>query len=1325
MALKPNAAARASKMQGGFQLLARTAVPGGPGDLVDAQGKPLMQFGPNMTKGTTVESSVNPDATTLLPRRGDPTKADLFLHFESPLPATVYHLELNVGPDGSLSIASQKPVDWSAWGGVWTPCAGSMSPWGTHLGSEEYEPDARAFYSSNTPNSRVRDHARYYGLYMGNFNSSADFMTAVRKVMSPYKYGYVTEVAYDSKTGSAVAKKWYSMGRVAVEAGLVMPDKKTVYVTDDGRNVGFFKFVADKAGDLRKGRLFAAKFNQTSASNGGRFQVSWVELGRTDQDVLAAALPNTTFADIFDAAAPVNGSCPAGFRAVKHSYGEECLSLRNGSAMLAAAFETRRYASYLGATTEWTKWEGITLDTKRGRLYTAMTELLDGTNEEPTRFGGMDHVRLPPNKCGCVYAMDLDASYSATNMYALTCGIPDLGVTPGLLTNNTCHIDRISSPDNVAYHAGLDLLLIAEDTDHHENNFLWAYDVATGDMTRVMSGPVGAEVTGTAFFTLPVGGTTMTYIWNNLQHPYSGYPASVIAAPEATGTGGYVGYFGPFVIGKGEKLGLQAIHAPTDLATKHAVVSSSKAVIGEYLDTRYHILGRSGQKFGEHVFGQNVDVNGQPVYAYTNDMKILKNQSEISNSPDFTSLTTVCDKVFFTTQFEYANPGSLTGAKRHGMHAARPPCIAQLVDQDPETGALNATAVATPLDWSAWGGLLTPCAGSLSPWGTRMGSEEYEPDARAFAEATTVEHIGGGADPTKFTYDGGNALKMGRFYGLYYGEMNLSDFKEAVKPYLYGFITETKVQYDNSALVQKHYTLGRVATELALVMPDSRTAYITDDGANVGFYKFVADVPGDLSSGNLYAGKFIQVSGQSGGSFRINWIWLAHGTQDSLILAASRLTFADIFATAAPANGTCPAGFLPTNGGGRGCECLAVKPGMEMYAAFFETRRYAGILGATTEWSKWEGITLDAKRGRLYTAISDVRQGMEDNKDRGAASTKWDQCTTNDVRLEYNRCGCVYELRMDGSWNSFWMQELVCGTPVTTPGALGYVAGNRCHMDRISSPDNVAFIPEHDVLIIGEDTSEHQNDVIWAYDMETRALTRIFSTPYGSESTSPYWYGNVNGFSYITAVVQHPYGESDMDKANDTNSFGMGGTAGVIGPFPLTVPPRGPGAVGDYDYDSNPAASCASEDTFVVAVQVSYERTSTSATPAEAARLDAYVCARIDTLLTRLSGSGKDAYRVAVRCLEEEGDNGVTSAAVVARVQLGLDRAAAKAFQTLVVNAESPLRAELARMFAELSSPGPNGIPAAAAFSGFAVSAAPPKRMSRTQAYTPPTERIF
>ncbi len=61
-------------------------------------------------------------------------------------------------------------------------------------------------------------------------------------------------------------------------------------------------------------------------------------------------------------------------------------------------------------------------------------------------------------------------------------------------------------------------------------------------------------------------------------------------------------------------------------------------------------------------------------------------------------------------------------------------------------------------------------------------------------------------------------------------------------------------------------------------------------------------------------------------------------------------------------------------------------------------------------------------------------------------------------------------------------------------------------------------------LIIGEDTSNHQNDALWVYDLKTAQLQRILTTPYGAETTSPYFYPNFGGHAYIAASIQHPYG---------------------------------------------------------------------------------------------------------------------------------------------------------------------------------------------------------
>lgn len=64
----------------------------------------------------------------------------------------------------------------------------------------------------------------------------------------------------------------------------------------------------------------------------------------------------------------------------------------------------------------------------------------------------------------------------------------------------------------------------------------------------------------------------------------------------------------------------------------------------------------------------------------------------------------------------------------------------------------------------------------------------------------------------------------------------------------------------------------------------------------------------------------------------------------------------------------------------------------------------------------------------------------------------------------------------------------------------------------------------------GEDTDAHQNDAVWYHDFASGSTTRILSTPYGSETTGVFWYPNINGWGYMMANVQHPYGESDEDR---------------------------------------------------------------------------------------------------------------------------------------------------------------------------------------------------
>ncbi|CAD7705042.1 unnamed protein product, partial [Ostreobium quekettii] len=225
-------------------------------------------------------------------------------------------------------------------------------------------------------------------------------------------------------------------------------------------------------------------------------------------------------------------------------------------------------------------------------------------------------------------------------------------------------------------------------------------------------------------------------------------------------------------------------------------------------------------------------------------------------------------------------------------------------------------------------------------------------------------------------------------------------------------------------------------------------------------------------------------------------------------------------------------------------ECLRVRPGMEIAASRLETRRFAAMMGATTEWNKIEGFTYNPLTNQAYMASSQIRYGMEDNRRMGRRNDRYDEGGSNDIRLPYNPCGCVYEMDLDANWFLTRMDALICGSPGSS------IPGNECSTRGLANPDNLAMIPEHNGLIIGEDTSKHENDVIWYYDLETRDLQRIVSTPYGSETTSPYYYPDINGWSYIMAVIQHPYGESDQDKIQEPDNTGRDAYFGYIGPLP-------------------------------------------------------------------------------------------------------------------------------------------------------------------------------
>ena len=58
-------------------------------------------------------------------------------------------------------------------------------------------------------------------------------------------------------------------------------------------------------------------------------------------------------------------------------------------------------------------------------------------------------------------------------------------------------------------------------------------------------------------------------------------------------------------------------------------------------------------------------------------------------------------------------------------------------------------------------------------------------------------------------------------------------------------------------------------------------------------------------------------------------------------------------------------------------------------------------------------------------------------------------------------------------------------------------------------------------LFIGEDSSKHVNNFLWAYNVDTKQLARIMSIPAGGESTGLHAVDEINGWTYITTNFQH------------------------------------------------------------------------------------------------------------------------------------------------------------------------------------------------------------
>jgi len=618
------------------------------------------------------------------------------------------------------------------------------------------------------------------------------------------------------------------------------------------------------------------------------------------------------------------------------------------------------------------------------------------------------------------------------------------------------------------------------------------------------------------------------------------------------------------------------ITAPSTDAEKQEVRASNTVTIDgkEYAIgfTPWILSGDSKGSGTNNIFGQHVDINGLALTSYSASDLTIDGKAGVSASPDHTTLHQVGSKIFSITQFEeYAGFMYIT----------------ELV-QNATTGALSALAT-KPVDLSNIFGGWDFCGGIRTPWGSHLGGEEYPVDVKAL-------EAGGDA------YAAVNFDPYLEYFGLNPALTDTTTKANPTRaaalaktsPYRVGYPVEITITGTDlgskpvaaNTQAKKHYGMGRIAWELAYVMPNNKTVYAGDDGTNRGMFRFEADKAGDLSSGTLYIAKLNQTNAKAtttdgGGEFAIEWKSLGKSSDDEIDSYIRRgIGFADMFefvsptATAglpAPFTQACAAGFTPTYADNK-YECLKLKTAnrlnmtadeIKVAASRLEALRYGAMFGGTTEFRKFEGVTFDPRRNKLYIAMSEIGRGMSGSPNL--------QGVSDDILVKANVCGAVYQLDVDSNYVTTKMSALITGIPKSYTEATKTIqtdvaditktAQQSCDDNGIALPDNVTMGPTDDILIIGEDaTTEHQNDFLWAYNLNSKTLTRIMSGPYGAEITSPMYYRNINGWDYMTAVIQHPYDESDYFRGPDATTIktGLSSTkalvsrarVGYFGPFP-------------------------------------------------------------------------------------------------------------------------------------------------------------------------------
>jgi secreted PhoX family phosphatase len=621
-----------------------------------------------------------------------------------------------------------------------------------------------------------------------------------------------------------------------------------------------------------------------------------------------------------------------------------------------------------------------------------------------------------------------------------------------------------------------------------------------GQIERFVTTALGAEVTGPEVLQ---GGTLLF----NLQHPSRSNPA-----PFNRGGIGYV---------RGYDFVNDSEFAPLSVPNTNEEQSRIRLANGEY-----ELLAQEGDNIGGNEdLGMPTTPEGVAIEEFAGTR-----YTDLGYTPDMNRFVATNDdgtEGLLFTNFE-SSPGNVT----------RMP-ISQNDDGTWESDLENTTNLANTDELRSLGGTRINCYGDTSPWGTPLSAEEEYSHTRVSLTKTVSDFIGdsegpdhrGAAQFYNRPNPNGIASAISDYYGddAWYpqGAFGLAGLElhayhlgaepvdqeggentktpitgEYPNPYRYGKIVEFRDPAEDVPQPVKHHVFGRAAWEAPDPQNDEKTVYLSCDGDNKGFYKFIADEPIPSYddpmniAGTLYVAKVtneqvVADNPPAEVTLELDWLELGSATNGEVASWVAKYDGIDqveylekhtedtdwqenLEQAIEEADKTVVSkgnqSYIPAedivewarqwqeNGPDGVDEALRQVP-------FLETRAAAKEINGTVEFRKSEGIDSkdDAEPGDyIYLGLSEVNDGMSDTK--------------GGVNLDRVDGGLVYRATLEEAYNISTLEPVIVGPDATDPADVAN--------DALVNVDNV-FVMDDGRVLCCEDAAQfgrsYPNDCLYVF----------------------------------------------------------------------------------------------------------------------------------------------------------------------------------------------------------------------------------------------------